>query len=275
MSKPREIRERLSSWLERARDVKDAAPWVQQALEQVEWQEATLAARPSEAGAIPEDVNQAIDLLHRQVGTFLAPLQGVDIRAVTLVNSISTSTSSVIYTSVIKVPSIDSPSVQDYIESHGAAYVQLQERQNRFAAAKDWLARLSSSLATQFERAKEAYHAARACVGERSAAALEIRTFMGMLEGELFEKARRHSKENMTWERMVDILLPRADQAATREELLRQKKTRAKLLDELSDVAKRREGVNIQDLDKIWVRTLDHVYVVAAGVLSVCNREDR
>ena len=93
----------------------------------------------------------------------------------------------------------------------------------------------------------------------KTSTAVEIRTLIDGVKGDLFNLARKWQKENMSWEEMVERL---ARGEIEKQELLDQKKVHSSLISRLSDVLKDREGGSITNIENIWIQVLDHLYVL-------------
>ena len=116
------------------------------------------------------------------------------------------------------------------------------------------------TVVSKFDLARRAYQQHELGTGEVTSAALEMRTVLDAVKGELFKRARKTSKENMTWEEMSARLASNMD---SRETLLKQGKIRSTLYEDLSQVAKQR---GVRSIDSLWTQTLDHLFVVLAEI---------
>lgn len=109
---------------------------------------------------------------------------------------------------------------------------------------------------TRFESAVRAYQQSRVGVGQPSGAALEMRTLLDAVQGELFERARKASGEKMVWSTMSERL---ASSALGPDVLGSQEAVRAALCADLSTVAKQR---GVRSIENLWAQSLDHLFVV-------------
>ncbi len=66
----------------------------------------------------------------------------------------------------------------------------------------------------------------------------------------------------MTWETMAGRLFGGPADSSMREQLRREEAARSQLISELSDIGKRRGAPVSTDLRSVWLRTLDHVFIV-------------
>ena len=108
----------------------------------------------------------------------------------------------------------------------------------------------------------------KAGAGNKTAAAMEMRTFLDGLSGELVQMAKRSKTENTpTWEKMAKRLSKNGASSVECQEVLRQETVRSSLVSRLSDVGKDREGSSVTNLNHIWTELLEHAFTV----LSLIN----
>lgn len=258
--KLKEIIGHVSQWLERFQKAKEAVPDVQKIKEEAEWLTQVFKDRPPEVLDISADpLEERIDQTHKIVMEGLQMLPEIDRQSITFATSASTFGTDSAISYVIMAAESDSPRAREYAEKQQRAYEELQRVQKRFEEVRERMRKLLPMKVTQLELAHQAYYTAKSGTGERTAAALEMRTLLNQVQGELFQKARSKPKENMTWETMAERLQP---DPAPRSLLRAQEQTRSELVDELSRITKQREGISIRDLNIVWMRWLDHLYIV-------------
>jgi hypothetical protein len=105
-------------------------------------------------------------------------------------------------------------------------------------------------------------------VGERTAAALEIRTLLDEMQGFLFEKAHTQAKETITWNEMAKRLAKGVYAGHQYQGLITQGARHSALIDTLSRIAKDREGKLLNSVEDIWTQTLDHIFIVLGLIKS-------
>ena len=113
----------------------------------------------------------------------------------------------------------------------------------------------------RFEKAVHAYSTYKSGIGERTSAANTIRNLIAGVQGTLFEKSRKQPKENMTWGKMGSRLARIVPNSENYPEFIRQNEVRTRLISSLSDIVKDREGGAATNLDFVWTRVLDHLFV--------------
>ena len=91
---------------------------------------------------------------------------------------------------------------------------------------------------------------------------METRTLLDGIQGQLYVAAGREPQQSMNWESMARQLFKHPSQSAMLNQLLAQGLVRSQLVDELSNIGKRRAGARSIDLRSVWLRTLDHVFIV-------------
>jgi hypothetical protein len=111
----------------------------------------------------------------------------------------------------------------------------------------------------RFDAAFEAQRRLRAGTGSEYSAALEIRTAIEGVKGELFEEARHNIRENMDWDMMAGRLCRDVEH---QQLLLNQEVVYKTLHGHLSTLAKRRPVDQIPSIDALWTMFLDHLLIM-------------
>ncbi len=255
-------REYLIQWYNRYKQAHEVVPFVQMELEIIDWEIEALANRPEEASEIP--IDSLITVLDRdtqyiQVNLPLMP----EYNRERLFNStaVTTTGSSTVYEYVTRVGDLGTEKASEYSAKFAGLYQNLQEVQDRISTVRRMIERLNNpNTLHRFERALNAYQAAKAGVGERTSAAFEIRTLMDGVQGDLFNKARKWIEENMTWTLMAERLIKEAPLSIEYQELIQQNATRGSLISRLSDIGKDRKSGSLTNLDNVWTQVLDHLF---------------
>ena len=258
------LRDYYKQWLERHKQASEIAPAVNDALCQVEWELAALADLPDEAKNISTTQldDQAAEM-YSEVESIL-PMMPEYPRVITFqVNSISTSSSTGVTTFVSHVGHLGTPEATNYASRHLAAYERLQEAQCRPAVVRTAIEELfTGDTLARFDAANTAMHQSVTGLGTESAAAMEMRTLLDGIQGQLYVAAGRQPQQSMNWESMARLLFKHPSESAMLNQLLAQGPVRSQLVDELSNIGKRRTGARSIDLRSVWLRTLDHVFIV-------------
>jgi len=188
--------------------------------------------------------------------------------------AVLTSGSASVYEYVTRVGELDTPNTLAYSQKYTSIYNELQNTQARPNEVRVLVEKLNSSQTLQrFDRALNAYYAVRSGTGQRTAAATDMRTLLDGLQGDLFAKARKWQKENMTWATMAERLSKGDSGQAEHQVLVNQETIRRRLISRLSDVLKDREGNSSINLDNLWTQILDHIYVVL-GLINFGDERD-
>ena len=262
---PKKIRDHLRSWLDRQREAAKLVPEVQCAFEDADWQDNAVTFLGL---AAPEEVEKvlapSLELSYRHLCNSLPlpPEYGTLVFSA-VATGVTSSTSSV-YEAVHTT--LKSPTHQDAALEHLTAYQSLQYHHEREARVRQMLLQGYPTSATQYEVARAAYMVDKSQESQASAAASELRNLLDRFKGELFEKARRHPKENMTWAQMVERLVPSSKPATERVILSGQEVLRGRLYDRLSPLTKRRVNLGSDELAHLWTEVLDHLYIMCTGI---------
>jgi len=260
MNKLREIEEYLRTWLERVKQANKVAPIIQETYEEVSWARQALDGRPSEAVDLPTtQIDQWAEETHKNIKTLLPQIPRFDTNAVIQVNSMTTSANSAVAVYVYGVGELEKPATIKWATEQTSIYKALQEKHTRPARVRDLLANRWPQVLDRFDVAVTAYRNCGTNTEGIAAAALEMRTALDAVQGELFAEARSNQGEKMTW----DIMATRLTQDPVRQQvLLNQGSIRSTLRDHLSGVAKRRPEAQTLGIDTLWTMWLDHLLVI-------------
>jgi hypothetical protein len=256
--------EYLKEWIERYKGAQEVVQYVQTNLDTTEWELQALNNRPDEADEIPlADLYTKFDRDYDYLTSALPMMPQYSPDAFLNSTAVSTSGSASVYEYVARVGDMGVPAAQAYSRKYTAIYHELQAAQARPKAIRDLLGKLGNPQTQErFDRALMAYSAAQSGTGERTTAALEMRTLLDGIKGDLFKKARRRPKENMSWSEMAARLAKGIPRGTEQQELADQELVRTSLISRLSDIAKDREGGSLTNLDNLWTQISDHIYIV-------------
>lgn len=249
----------LHTWLDRYRSAAGVAPVVQEAAEEVDWQIDLLEKRPTEAYNVSTaQIDERARFVCQSVGELLPQMPDyepvIDLR----INSITASSSSSANNYILQVADLGTPTAVDWARRAQDTYQALQTSHHRHDRVRELLATRFPTVIGRLDVAVSAYQQARLDVGQQSGAALQMRTVLDAVQGELFERARSSPNEKVTWA----VMSTRLTSSATAATLLRSEEvSRRALYEDLSAVAKQRRA---RSLEALWSRALDHLFVVLA-----------
>jgi hypothetical protein len=144
-------------------------------------------------------------------------------------------------------------------------YQELQAQDETVARTRQRLQLVFPNLVDLFDSAirnGRVFHMDNASIS----VALELRTLLDQLKGELWTIARRSESENMTWETMAERLTQSDARGQLRGILIEQGIQRNRLHSDLSTIMKRRSGTNAKTLDLLWPAVVDHIYAVCGCI---------
>lgn len=263
-------RDYLGSWLHNFAQAQDIVPRVQRELERTEWEIEALSNLPDEASEIPKgNITVLFDIDSKYLNKALPMLPGIDINTYSDSDTISTSGTASVYEYVSRVGDINTPEALKFSNYYTTKYQEIQLAQNRPNEIRALLKKLPNKGALErYNRSESSYMQFKAGVGKKTAAAMEMRTFLDGLSGELVQMAKQSKTENTpTWEKMAKRLSKNGPSSIECQEVLRQETVRSSLVSRLSDIGKDREGSSVTNLNHIWTELQDHAFTV----LSLIN----
>jgi len=262
-------RDYLVTWLQNFEQAQDIVPRVQKELEKTEWEIDALSNLPDEAAEIPSgDMTVLFDNDFKYLTHALPMIPTFDVSQLSSSDAISASGTMSVYEYVSRIGDIETPKAFEFSNHYTLKYQEIQLAHDRPNEVRNLLAKLpSKNTSERFERAEKSYMLFKAGNGEKTSAAIEMRTFVDGLSGDLFQVARKWEKENMTWERMAERLSKGDTAGVEYNEMIRQKGIHSSLINRLSEIGKDREGGSATNLNHIWTELLDHVFTV----LTIAN----
>jgi len=261
MKKLIETRNYLQAWQERLKKANEVVPAVQEAIEEFDWQIETLNQRPPESHAIAtSQIDEQADIAYERITGILPQMPQYDPSIGIQINSIAAAGGTVSFLYIQQVNDMGTPGALDYAKNAFTSYRVLQVSHSRPDRVRNLIVKKFPTVVSKFDSAKTTYLRCSAGIVPEHNSALEMRTVLDAIKGELFERARSLPKEKMTWEKMSERLVSDLNRRAT---LLKQKDIRRTLYDDLSNVLKQRE---VRSIDILWMQTLDHLLVVLTEI---------
>lgn len=262
-------RTHLQNWLEQNKQAQRILPYVQKNLEMTDWEIDAINNLPEGAQAVPQNLEEHYEKEYNHILKVLPSIPKYDQAAMGSTLSVATSGTNTLYAYVAHLGESEAPKLKAYSDKYTKRYQEIQIAQERPTAVRDLLTKLNSEqLLQRFDRASNAYSLAKSGSGERTAAAAEMRTLLDGLQGELFKKARKQPRENMTWTEMAKRMTKGEYGGIEHQELLQQDVNRGSLVSQLSTVLKDRDSRSTILLDNLWSQLLDHIFVVI-GLLKL------
>jgi hypothetical protein len=259
-------RDFLKGWLEQFKKAQDVVQYVQIHLDTTEWAIQVLSNCPADMTSV--DFANTFSSDYEHVTGVLPVMPDYDLNALRDSLAFSASGLSALYGFVSSVADMNTQEAQNYSDIYCHSYRELQNIQDRSNVVQDLLKKLNNhDTLDRFDRASKAYFAAKSSTGERTAAALEMRTLLDGVKGILFEKARTKSNENMTWSEMAKRLAKGVAGGNEQQIILNQEAVRQELIDRLSPIAKGWAGKSSENLDHLWTQLLDHIYIVLSLIV--------
>lgn len=251
----------LLEWINGLKDANKAIHEIQKKIELTQWKLDVLKNTPEEAEEIPFNPPSAEkDYLYTK--SVLPLIPKYNLGNMMNLTSGTVSSSSDYYNYVVRVSDLGTPVVFEFSQKFAASYQNIQQTQDRQSLVKQMIEKLgNSNTVERYDRAVNLYSLYKSGVGERTSAAMEIRTLLDGIQGTLFEKARNQIKEDMTWEKMGSRFAELKPDSENYREFIRQSEVRSKLISSLSDIGKDRKSGAATNLEFVWTQVLDHLFV--------------
>ena len=163
-----------------------ALPFVQQNLEQTEWQLAVFRDLPEEALDIPLPIGEdEVKIDNQYLRAVFAVLDVPDTQLLNSTASITTSGTTDAYSFVSRVRDLAIPSVMAYSDIYVTQYQEMQVAQDRPRQVRAQLGKLNTvDMYDRFDRAYEAFRGYKSGAVARTAAANELRNLLSGLKGD-------------------------------------------------------------------------------------------
>jgi hypothetical protein len=268
LKKLHEKRDYYREWLRRLNMADEAAVEVKRQLEVTEWQIEALESAPPEASEIPKpNLSKTLDsdIANMKITYPFVPLYtkpaGLSASAFSSTGTVS------VYEYAARVGDLGTPDAIEYSQRTTVELRQLQQRQDRPAQVRQLISRTcSASTVDRLEACLRSYASYSAGRGNRTAPATDIRTLIEGVRGDLFERARMHPNENMTWPTMAPRLAIDGEDGAHCQEILRLESVSSSLISRLSDIIHDREAGSLTNVHNVWAETQDFLVALLGHV---------
>jgi len=264
LEKLKEKREYLRQWLAQFQAASRAAAEVQKNLDFTDLQIRAVESRPDESSEIPlPNLGGTVDHDFSYLRTAYPWLPDFNEPNLSTASSFSSTGTVQISMYLGRVGDINSYITKEYSEEYLSEFEDLQNRYDRPTELRLLLKRLSSKGSLErLENAIRSFDSYRSGTGSRTSAAADMRTLLDGVKGDLFELARLHPGENITWEIMASRLAIGGVTSPQYAELLDLEKVRSSLISRLSDIFKDREAGSVTNMDQIWLEFQEHLVAV-------------
>lgn len=270
-TKLKQTREYFLKWIDRNQKAQEVLPLLHDSLDLLDWTiEAVEQCPEQRKEQMLDDLGDQLDDSVNHWIQRLPMIPSYDKNAIVAASTLLSGGSNSAYVCVSEMADSDVPEIKGYSNFFSTAYRSLQEKHGRTEKVRNLIQSLDNhNTLERFDRAINAWTAAKSGTGERASVATEMRTLLDGVKGVLFEKARAHQGENMTWKEMAKRLSKESETGAEEQALVDEDRKRSILLNKLSTVLKYREGETLTDIDNLCAMVLDHLYIV----LQLIDRE--
>jgi len=261
--------EYYSQWLNNYNKSQEIAQFIQIQLEYTNWMIDTLRKlseylNSTEVAYIFSDIenkNQYIESAFPMIPEY-------DYSIIESSSALTTADASALYACIEATNFSKSQNSRKYVEEQESKYYELESVYDRQNKVFKLLIQLNSTNTIErYNQAAKSFAEYKINPTKRISAANGIRNLLYGIQGDLYEKARKWKNENMTWEEMAKRLAKGGINSVEFKEVINQQKEFSKLIEILSNILKDHEGKLLHNLEAVWIRSLDFIYVI----LSVIN----
>jgi hypothetical protein len=262
MSKMGESKEYLQAWLDSHRRAVELSPLVQEELEEVTWADDAIRNVPPEAANVPRDhVDSWAEINHQQIIRAFPQLPSFESGNSTGVSVVSSSTATANNAVISYLHSVGGagPSANSYARDRVGEYNTILAKRDRVSQIRSLLSKRWPVCIDRFDAAVRAYQQFSTGIGPPTAAAIEMRTALDAVQGELYHDARYRHGERKDWSLIAERV---GRNAESRQVLLAQGGIRSSIYAQLSSIAKRRPDEQTQTIEAMWSMFLNHLLAV-------------
>jgi hypothetical protein len=251
----------LEEWLRNHKSADDVAAEVQKNLDFTNWQIDALEGSPDEADEIPRpDLTQTLDSDSAYLGEVLPPMPLYDMKRVIAASAFTSSGTVPVYQYVSRVGDLGTEDSLKYSSRVTVAFQSLQQAYDRPGEIRELVAGLGNpGTLDRFDAALRSLYAYKRGTANRASPAIDMRTLIDGVKGDLCERARSHAKEDMSWETMSARLALGGEASEQHTQLRALEKTHSSLVSRLSDIAKDREAGSLTSVDNVWAEIQDYL----------------
>lgn len=259
----------LSDWLDRAREVRELEPYVQQAYQNTVWQRDSLNSIPDDAVDVNASLVNSLENSRYVFENYLPEIQKSrkQYTDVSSFNATVISGSSNTFSYLNQISPDLSSEQRDIISPQIASYVELHQRQNRITTVKCLLNKLDNNLVDELELAEKELRHFKNKTSDVIAPATALRNVLQHFKGQLFLKARNTPKETPNWSIMAGRIVITGVSTPEHNTLENEKTTNSQLYDRLSRILKGNLNAASSDMDNIFIEVTDHIFTVLSLII--------
>lgn len=260
--------ETLSNWLQKAREVREIEPYVQQAYENSLWQRDSLSLVPDDAPDLNASVVENLENSKHVYEKYLPVINGPFYQYTdpSSFNATVISGTSDTFRYISQVSSNLQEDQKEKFNSQIGSYIELHEKQNRVTTVKSMLEKLDPKLFVEFELAEREFQHFKNNTAEVNIPAGALRNVLQHFKGQLFLKARNTPKETPNWAIMASRLVITGVPSPEHSTLVGEERAHSQLYDRLSRIFKGNLAATVTDIERIFVEVTDHFFTVLSLV---------
>lgn len=264
IKKLEESKKYYQKWVGNLGDAQNLAPEVSAKIEQLDWTISALKDVPGEAeGFYSPSITTNIDRDWKLLPSALPMMPEYSSAMFSPINSTAGTITASVFVYVAQIGELNTPESQSFSEKYTNKFNNLELSQRRQDDVRTLLVKLGNQTTLErFDKAKNSYLQYKCGVDDKVSTANLMRNLIDGVQGALFEKARKHPKDNMNWSIMSRRLIKVGSSKEEIDTLLDQHSVRSGIISDLSNVLKDRDQNSVVNLEYIWTQLLQHIYVV-------------
>lgn len=263
-------RKDLSDWLEKAAEIRQVEPYVQQAYDVISWECESFKKIAENAPDLNSEVVNSLQFSGEVSSKYLPRITiESDWSRIVAVPATAISGSSMTFEYLNEIYPQVAHEDQAKILPQIVSYKFLQENQKRYESLTEVLREMNSSIEEEFQAAFIELKHYKNCTSKVFSPATAIRNALQHFKGELFFRARRSAKDTPNWQIMAERLVLEKPPSPEYNILLQEEQKHSVLYDKLSKILKGNVAISPDELENLFIEVSDHMH----SVLSLLTLE--
>jgi len=160
--------------------------------------------------------------------------------------------------------------IKDWSKNYLRPYIDLHGKQERFEEVKNYLLSLNPNRVEELEIAEKSYRLTLSGINDLIYTGIAMRNILEHFKGDLIQRAKQQKSENSpSWEKMSERLTKKGVDSVEYQEMIKQKEIWSEIHNELTKITKNLKKIDNIQLEVLWTKTIDHLYIIF-GLIAFC-----